>query len=404
MAGTSSSNTILTPTVIAKEAALQTVNNMVMGNLVHRDFKNEFVKIGASVQYRRPVKFAVNTGADITSQLQDVTEYKDTITIDQRKNVAFEIPSQDLTLSIEEISERYIKPASIRLANQIDADGAALYKNVYNCEGTAGTTPNTFALLGAPSRKLNMFAVPMENRNMILDPAAHFQAADVMKGLYNPQMVADAWKKNSLGPIAGMDTYMDQNVKSHTAGVGTGTPLVNGTITASTSNPDTPFAVTTDGWTVSTTGIVLAGDILTFAGCYSVNPISGESTGELQQFTVTADANSGATTGPATISVLPAMITAGAYKTVSAVPADNAAITFTASHRANLAFNKNAFALVTVPIEVPESATGASMTYKNVSIRYIRWYDGRTDRQIYRLDVLYGWKCIYPEFACRLRG
>lgn len=404
MAGTSSSNTILTPTIIAKEAALQIVNNMVLGNLVYRDFKNEFVKIGDTVSYRRPVKFVVNSGADITSQLQDVVEYKDTIQINQRKNVAFEIPSADLTLSIENISERYIKPASIRLANQIDADGAALYANVYNCEGTAGTTPNTFALLGAPSKKLNMYAVPMENRSMVLDPAAHFQAADVMKGLYNPQMVADAWKKNSLGPIAGMDTYMDQNVKAHTAGVGTGTPTVSGTITASTGNPDTPFAVTTTAWTVSTTGIVKAGDILTFAGCYGVNPISGESTGELQQFVVTADANSAASTGAATINVLPAMITSGAYKTVTAVPANTAAIVFTASHRANLAFHKNAFSLVTVPIEVPESATGAAMTYKDVSIRYIRWYDGRTDRQIYRLDVQYGWKCTYPEFACRLRG
>lgn len=397
-------NTILTPTVIAKEAALQTVNNMVMGNLVHRDFKNEFVKIGASVQYRRPVKFTVNDGADITSAIQDVTEYKDTITIDQRKNVAFEIPTQDLTLSIEEISERYIKPASIRLANQIDAAGAALYKNVYNCEGTAGTTPNTFALLGAPSKKLNMFAVPMENRNMILDPAAHFQAADVMKGLYNPQMVADAWRSNSIGKIAGMDTFMDQNVKYHTKGVGTGTPLVNGTIAAATGNPDTPFSMATDGWTNSVTGIVKAGDILTFAGCNSVNPISGEDTGELQQFVVTADADSGASTGPSNILILPAPIISGAYRTVVAMPANDAVITLTASHRANLAFNKNAFALVTVPIEVPDSATGAAITYKNVSIRYIKWYDGRTDKQIYRLDILYGWKCIYPEFAVRLRG
>ena len=397
-------NTIITPDIIAKEAALQVVNNMVMGNLVYRDFKKEFVKVGDAVRYRRPVKFVVNDGADVTSQIQNITEYSGSISINKRKNVAFQIPSVDLTLKIEEISERYIKPAAVRLANQIDADGLAEYVNVFNKEGTAGTTPNTFALLGAPSRKMNMYAVPMDSRYMVLDPAAHFNAADVLKSLYNPDMVKGAVRRNYIGPLAGMDTYMDQNVKYHTGGIGTGTPLVNGTITAATGNPDTPFAMTTDGWTNDTTGIVKAGDILTFAGVYGVNPISGESTGELQQFTVTADANSGATTGPATISILPSVITTGAYKTVTAVPANNAVITFIGTARVNLAFHRNAFALVTCPIEVPEDANGAAMTYKDVSIRYIKWYDGKTDEQIYRLDVLYGWKTQYPEYAVRLLG
>lgn len=403
------SNTIITPTIIAKEAALQVVNNMVMGNLVHRDFKNEFVKIGDTVSYRRPVKFVVNDGADITSQVQDVVEYKDTLQINKRKNVAFSIPSADLTLSIEKISERYITPAAIRLANQIDSDGLAEYIHVYNAEGTAGTTPNSFALLGAPSKKLNQYAVPLDNRNLVLNPAAQFQAADVMKGLYHPKMIEDAFRSVSIGPIAGMDTYMAQNVKSHTAGVGTGTPTVTGTITASTGNPDTAFAVTTTAWTVSTTGIVKAGDIITFGvaggvGVYGVNPVSGESTGELQQFVVTADANSAASTGASTISVLPAMIVTGPYKTVTRVPVASEVINFTASHAANLAFHKNAFALVTCPIEVPEDATGAMMTYKDVSIRYVKWYNGVTDQQIYRLDILYGWKTVYPEFAVRLKG
>lgn len=401
-------NVFVTPTTIAKEAALQVVNNMVMGNLVHRDFKNEFVKVGATVQYRKPVKFVVNDGANITSQIQDVKEYNDTITVDQRKNVAFAIPTQDLTLTIEKISERYITPASIRLANAIDASLHGLYTSVYNAEGTAGTTPNTFALLGAPSKKLNKYAVPMEDRRLVLGPDAHFQAADVLKALNSPKTVEGAIRRNYIGPLADMDTYMSQNVKTHTAGVLTGTPLVNGTVTAATApysgTTPTTTSVPTDGWTNSITGIVKAGDILTFAGCYGVNPVSGDSTGELQQFVVTADADSGATTGPATIIVSPPMIVSGAYRTVTAVPADNAVVGITATHVVNMAFQKNAFALVTCPLEVPEDAKGSMMNYKDVAIRYIKWYDGRTDEQIFRLDALWGVKCVYPEYACRLRG
>jgi hypothetical protein len=356
------------------------------------------------VSYRKPVKFVANDGADVTSQIQDPGETKDTIVINNRKNVAFSIPTQDLTLTIEQISERYIQPASIVLANQIDADGLALYKDIYNAEGTAGTTPNTFALLGSPSRKLDNFAVPQNDRKLVLNPAAHFQAADVLKSLYNPQMVSDTVRKRSIGMIALMDTYMDQNVKSHTKGVATGTPLTNGT-------NQTGNSLVTDGWTNSTTGILKLGDIFTIADLYAVNPVSKQSTGELQQFTVIGsgttldiDVDSGASTGPATILISPPITTSGAYQTVTGPAVDNKAIVVVANHAANLAFNKNAFALVTVPIEVPESATGSMVTYKDVSIRYIKWYDGRIDEQIYRLDILYGWKTIYPEYACRLLG
>src|SRR3972149_5535810 len=317
---------LVTPSIIAKEAALQVVNNMVMGNLVHRDFKNEFVKVGDTISYRKPVKFIVSSGADVTTAIQDIEEYKDTIKVDQRKNVAFEIPSVDLTMTIEQISERYIKPASIRLANKIDADGLALDKKVYNSKGTPGTTPNTFELLGGPSEKLNLYAVPMEDRGMVLNPKAHFQAANVMKGLYNPEMVKGAFQSNRIGPIAGMDTYMDQNVQAHTRGTAVDTnALINGTITAATGDPGLGQDITTDGWGASVTTIK-AGDIVTFAGVYGVNPVSYQSTGELQEFVVTADVSTTVTTGTCTINVVPALITSGAHQTVTNVPADNAVI------------------------------------------------------------------------------
>jgi hypothetical protein len=41
-----SSNTLITPTIIAKEALMQLKNNLVMGELVFRDYTKEFVKVG----------------------------------------------------------------------------------------------------------------------------------------------------------------------------------------------------------------------------------------------------------------------------------------------------------------------------------------------------------------------
>src|SRR3989304_5433581 len=229
-----------------------------------------------------------------------------------------------------------------------------------------------------------------------------------MKGLYNPEIVKGDFQSKRIGPMAGMDTYMDQNVQAHTRGTAVDTnALINGTITAATGDPGLGQDITTDGWGASVTTIK-AGDIVTFAGVYGVNPVSYQSTGELQEFVITADVSTTVTTGVCTINVVPALITSGSHQTVTNVPADNAVIdlygTASTAYPQNLAFNRSAFALVTCPLEVPDDANGAAITYKDVSIRYIKWYDGKTDKQIYRLDILYGWEGVYADYAGRLWG
>ena len=54
------------------------------------------------------------------------------LAVDKQKGVDFKFTSSDLTLRIDKLSERIIKPAMVQLANQIDRDLTALYKNVWN--------------------------------------------------------------------------------------------------------------------------------------------------------------------------------------------------------------------------------------------------------------------------------
>lgn len=388
-------NSLLTPSIIAKEALAILMNNMVMGNLVHRDYKKEFVKIGSTVTIRKPVKFTIRTGA--TASVQDVTEQSTSIVVNKQAGVDFSFVSSDLTLTIDDYSNRYLKPAMNVIANQIDQDLCVLYKDVYQNVGTAGTTPATFLALANAAQKLDEAAAPTDERRMVLNPAAHWALADGLKGVYNPNIVDQLYTKGYLDTKAGFDIYSDQNIYAHTKGTATGTPLVNGATQTGTS-------LVTDGWTNSITGILKTGDVFTLAGVFSVNPVTGTSTGNLQQFTVTADANSDGS-GNSTLTISPGITTSGAYKTVSASPADNAAITVVSSHAANLTFHKNAFALVTVPMEIPDSAVwSARETFNGMSIRVIKDYDITNDKEICRLDVLYGTKTLYPELACRLLG
>lgn len=389
-------NTLLNPTVIAQEALMQLENQCVMANKVHRAYKNEFVKIGASVTVPKPVQFESNDGADVSSAIQDVTEQSTTFTISFRKNVAWQFSSQELTLTIEEYSKKYIAPACIKLANDVDSALCDLYKDVYFAAGTAGTTPSAFSDLGDAATKLDNNAVPAENRSLVLDPTAAWKMADSFKNLYTTD-VSKQYQKGKLASLAEFDIMKDQNVKYHTKGIATGTPLVNGA-------SQTGANLVTDGWTASQTGILKQGDVFTIAGVYHVNPISKVSTGVLQQFVATADCNSDGV-GNSTVPISPSIVTSGPYQTVSGSPADNAAITVVGSHKANLAFHKNAFGLVMVPLVLPDSATfKARVTHNNMSIRVLKGFDIKTDVEIIRLDIMFGVKCLDPRLACRLMG
>ena len=171
-------NVLINPSIIAKAALFQLENNMVMGDKVHREYKNEFVKIGDSVTIRRPTQFVVSDGA--TRVNQDVHEPTTSITIDQRKHVSWKFSAQDLTLTIEQYSERYIKPAMIQLANKIDLtlcqEGALKFFNVV---GAAGTTPADFAALAAAAQRMDEMGIPDDmNRCLVLNPAARWTMAD----------------------------------------------------------------------------------------------------------------------------------------------------------------------------------------------------------------------------------
>ncbi len=411
-------NTLITPSIIAKEALMQLENNLVMANKVHREYRKEFNGgQGDTVSIRKPVKFYTADGA--TRVNQDVEEKSTSITIDQRKHVSWKFSTQDLTLSVEEYSERYIKPAAITLANTVDKSLHGLYTSVWNSVGTPGTTPSTFASVAAAAQRLDEMAVGSDNRCMVLNPAARYAVAGNQLTLDSVGTKGkSAYEKAMMGEVAMFDTFSSQNVNNHTTGTHTtgSTPLVNGAaqnVTYANATGANTQSLVTDGWAIST-AVLKAGDVITLAGVYAVNPVPGEgTTGKtvmdyLQQFTVTADATSDGT-GNATLTISPAIITSGPFQTVDAAPAENAAITVlgteATAYPQNLGFHKNAFALVTVPLEMPDGAAfKARESHNGLSVRVVKDYDIDADEDIIRMDILYGKKAIYPDLAARLWG
>ncbi len=397
-------NTILTPTAVVREALRLLHNNLAFAKGVNRQYDDKFAqsgaKVGDSIQIRLPNRFTVRNGPTLSAQ--DVQEESVTLQVATQKGVDIQFSSAELTLSLDDFSKRILQPAMARLASEIDYDGLGLYQDVYNLVGTPGTTPNSALVYLQAGQKLDEFATPRDdNRSVVINPAAMAATVDALKGLFHDtKEVSKQYRRGLMGRSLGFEFAMDQNVRLHTVGAHGGTPLVNGA-------NQTGSSLATDGWTASTT-VLKKGDVFTIAGVYAVNPETGQSTGSLQQFVVTADVTSDAV-GAATIPISPSIVTSGAKKTVTNSPADNAAITVVGSastnYPQNLAYHRDAFVLATVDLVMPKGVDFAAReVYDGISMRIVRQYDINNDNFPCRIDVLYGWKCVRPEMACRIIG
>lgn len=392
------SNSLLNPNLITKETLVLLENNLVAAGKVNRQFENQFVKIGASITVRKPNNFTVTTGPGLS--VQNITEPSTSITVSNQKHVDFQFSSQDLTLTIEEFSERYCKPAASQLANQLDYDVLTNTFNFSNLVGTPGVVPANFAAIAAVGQRMDENAAPQDGRCLILNPAAYWTMANGLIGLY-VQSVSEPALKGFLANIANFDIYMDQNVQSHTNGAYAGTGVVNGA-------NQTGSNIVTNGWTASRTNLFLAGDVITLGGVYNVSPKSPfASTGSLKNFLITANVSSDSG-GNATLPIYPPITTSGAYQTVSASPANLASVsvlsgTASTAYVNNIAFCRDAMGLVTVPLELPEGVDfRAREMYKGISMRIIRAYDINSDQFPCRIDILYGTASWYDHLAVRL--
>lgn len=412
------SNTTLTADIIAKEALMILDNNLVMAKNVFRGYENEFenringYKVGDTISIRRPTDFTVRNGA--TMAVQDVTEGKTTLTIDQRQGVDFKFTSQDLTLKIGDLSERVIKPAMVQLANAMDTALMGLYKYVPNWVGTPGQTVNSYVDFAKAPERLDEYAVPQE-RSSVLSPADHWGLLGSQTSLYIQDAAKGAYRQGSLGMIGGIDTYMSQNVPTHTTGTWAGSPAVNGSYTASTITYDAvkdtmTQTINIDGFTAGSPALA-AGDVFTIQDVYAVNPVTKARLAFQKQFTVISTAN--ATSNAVDVTFYPAMIWSGAFQNIAVASGvtslNNKTVASTGTdatgYRQNMAFHRNAFALVSVPLVRPPGAVDVSrQTYKGLSVRVIPVYDGVSDESAFRLDVLYGVKALDPRLATRLSG
>src|SRR6056297_811629 len=134
-------NTFLEVKRIAGEALPILVDNLVIPELFYRDYSGDYANQGDTIQVERPVIFEADEFSSSLST-QDVVEKSVFVTIDKIADVSFTISQTDLALNATDFATKYLEPAMVAIAEQVNSNGLELYKYVPYNYGTSGTTPD----------------------------------------------------------------------------------------------------------------------------------------------------------------------------------------------------------------------------------------------------------------------
>jgi hypothetical protein len=390
-------NTILTPTAVTRKALMILHQKLNFVGSIVRDYDDSFAKSGAkigdSLKIRLPNEYTVRTGATLSAQ--DTTETSTTLTVSTQKGVDLNFTSTDLTLSLDDFSERILEPAMSVLAANIEYDAMSMYKDVYQSIWNGGAAATYNKVLDGRVL-LNRSLTPSNARTANLNSLDMADLVKDTKTLFQDDTsIAKQYREGFMGRAAGFDFVENTMWPAHTRGAADGAYVVN-TSTGITSGTATITVATG-------TGAMSKGDVFTIAGVYSVHPETKVSTGVLQQFAVAADYAGGA----GSVSVTPTPVTSGARQNITIVSAGaGKAVTFagTASTAVgtSMLYQKGAFAFATADLVMPQGVDfSAREVLDGVSMRIVRQYDINNDKFPCRLDVLYGYKTLRAQLAAR---
>ena len=415
-------NTLLTISMISRDAAIVLGNTLDLAKRVNRDFDSDFgvkaAQIGQTINVRRPIRPTVRTGAVV--DIQAITETYSPLTFSQPVGTDYALTSQELTFSVEDYFDKVVEPSVQRIASQIEADGHTLTDKFYGFIGKAGSALTSGAAgtaLPAVTKALallNKNDAPREGgrKTLLNDPDFNGVLTASNLTYFNPgKEISDMYTSGYQGDYASMRVFMNQLVKAHTCGTYTGSTPVVATTVAANSTWASTSTLATSGWNSGATTLN-AGDVFTIAGVYMVNPQTHQTLGTLQNFVVVNTVSD--TSGSITVTVAPAIVTTGGFQNVSAAPQSGAAIllngdtsgvgTSGVTSQYALAFDRDAIMLAAKELVPTSVGLGKTTTddQTRIPIRVVQAYDVRTNQEILRFDVMYAWATLYDQLGVKI--
>ena len=361
-------------------------------------YAREGAKIGTQLRIRLPNEYTVRHGP--AAQVQDTQEQQITMVLATQDGIDVSFSTAERTMSLDDYVERVLAPKIAFLTADVAytimsglEGGVANF--VSNVDGASNIVhPTQLQVLQARAILTNQSAPPGQ-RKLVYDPVTGATMVSTLSGLFNPApAISRQYMEGMMYDALGFRWFEDQTVIKHTAGTFTA-GTVNGAGQTGTSTLVTN----------AITGTLLTGDVVTIANVNAINRLTRQSLGTLRQFVITADAANLATS----LSIYPAIVAPVGgvgvqYQTVDASPANGAAISLVTKasevYRKNIAYTPDAITMATADLELPEGVWERSRSsYDGVSMRSVLAYNPGTDQAIDRLDVLFGYLAVRPEWA-----
>lgn len=402
------SNTLLTIDTIAKEALRLAHEKAAFLGTVNRQFDSSWSSDGPSgdtLRIRIPSQYTRRTGSRVMD-VQDSTQLSTSLVRATQDGVDMRFNSRELAVDLDKFSELHLAPAMATMISGIESDMlAAMTKQVWNVAGTAGTAPSDLAAVGAARAKLNQGLAPKDgNRYIQMDSVTMGSLVNGLKGLFQDSaQIKEQYREGLVGRTAMADFYENERVWT----MSNMTSVLMSTAKLST------FTITDGATAVSTQNFdvgVAAGQVFTIAGIYACHPETKAAYANLQQFTVVGTANTSVY-----VSFAPPIFITGARQNVAQANGNtlsvslltSAALTFVgtqnSSYIQNLMYHRDAFTFATAELPLMTDAEKCvRKTFDGISLRVWQAPDIRNDELLTRIDILYGFAAIRPQWACRI--
>lgn len=359
-----------------------------MPRMVNTDYSNTPANVGDTINVWIPAGMTASDVAPSSTPVAaaDIQPVKAPISLNKWRRSGFYLTDKQQEEVVGGVQSKQTGEAVKALCEDINAFIFTLYKSVYGYAGTAGTTPfaTDISAITAARAVLNRQKAPLTDRRFIIDVNAESNAL-ALPNIYASYVVGNtqAVIEGAIGRRVGFDWQMDQQVPTHTSTALTaGACTVNGVNAINAGTADGGRTGTISIAKATNTSPLVKGDIFTIAGF-------------TQTYVVLADVT--LTVGNTTVTIAPALTLA---------TAGSEAITLKASHTANLAFHRDAFAFVSRPLQSSSANILEMMSVVDpISGVALRLEVVRQNKQLlFDFDVLYGAACVRPELACRVAG
>lgn len=393
---------------ITKAALKYIENNCVFMKHVNRGYDDQYRQDGAKSGDTANIRIP-GYGTYRSGKVAQPTGNNETYVpvVLQQGGADFQLSSKEKTLNVDEMIT-ILGPRISSVVSEIDRQGLELVRGLSQTTGTPGTAPTNLKPFTDAFAKMAKFGAPIDdNISAILDFDTQSALVDGLGSRFQSAVdIARQYREGNMGIAAGMKFSADQIVPSHTVGTfGSSTPVM------AANSADGDATISTSGW-ASGASTLNKGDVIQIAGVYAVNAVTKQSTGKLMDFVVTAT-TSDSSGAMATLPISPALTLTGPNQNISALPLSSAKVyvfgkndnTYSGAVSAlNVVFHKDAFVLASADLAPVPGSTRMKSSKLDFSIRVSEFWDGRTDDQLYRLDVLFGWATLRPQFACRVQG